>query len=135
MILLPPRSTRTDTLFPYPTSFGSAAGLFPDCLPWRTVGATEVPTRTGPAASRAGLRLAAETDGRLHRAEVKIVDLVSGVPVAAGEEGEIVAREPSMAVGYARAEDNDGAYDDDGYFRMGDIGRLDRKSTRMNSSH
>src|SRR3546814_7024860 len=29
-----------------------------------------------------------------------------------------------MAVGYARAEDNDGAYDDDGYFRMGDIGRL-----------
>src|SRR3546814_704515 len=66
-----------------PSLIYEAAERFPNCLPWRTFGATEVPTMTGPPASRAGLRLAAETDGRLHRAEVKIVDLVSGVPVAA----------------------------------------------------
>lgn len=107
-----------------PSLIYDAAERFPNCIPWRTFGATEVPTMTGPPASRADLRLAAETDGRLNRAEVKIVDLVSGVPVEAGGEGEILAREPSMAIGYARVEDNDGAYDEDGYFRMGDIGRL-----------
>lgn len=106
-----------------PSLIYEAAECFPNCLPWRTFGATETPTMTGPPDSRADLRLAAETDGRL-LAEVKIVDLASGAPLPPGEEGEILAREPSMALGYAREEDNDGAYDEDGFFRMGDIGRL-----------
>lgn len=107
-----------------PSLIYEAAEWFPNCLPWRTFGATETPTMTGPPDSRTDLRLAAETDGRLHRAEVKIVDLVSGAVLAPGEEGEILSREPSMALGYARDEDNEGAYDEEGYFRMGDIGRL-----------
>ncbi|HET8880872.1 MAG TPA: AMP-binding protein [Solimonas sp.] len=106
-----------------PSLIYEAAERFANCLPWRTFGATEVPTMTGPPASREGLRLAAETDGRL-LCDVKIVDLVSGASLPPGEEGEILSREPSMALGYARAEDNDNAYDDEGYFRMGDIGRL-----------
>jgi acyl-CoA synthetase (AMP-forming)/AMP-acid ligase II len=106
-----------------PSLIYEAAERFANCLPWRTFGATEVPTMTGPPASREGLRLAAETDGRL-LCDVKIVDLLSGAPLPPGEEGEILSREPSMALGYARAEDNDNAYDDEGYFRMGDIGRL-----------
>jgi len=107
-----------------PSLIYEAAERFPSCLPWRTFGATEAPTMTGPPESRDRLDLAAETDGRLHRAEVKIVDVASGQMLPEGEEGEILVREPSMALGYARPEDNEGAYDDEGYFRMGDLGRL-----------
>jgi acyl-CoA synthetase (AMP-forming)/AMP-acid ligase II len=107
-----------------PNLIYEAADLFPNCLPWRTFGATEAPTMTGPPPSRAGLKFAAETDGRLNRSEVKIVDLVTGAVLPPGEEGEILVREPSMALCYARAEDNEAAYDADGYFRMGDLGRL-----------
>jgi acyl-CoA synthetase (AMP-forming)/AMP-acid ligase II len=107
-----------------PTLIYEAAEVFPNCMPWRTFGATEAPTLTGPPASRQDLRLAAETDGKLNRSEIKIVDLQTGAPALPGEDGEILVREPSMALGYARAEDNQGAYDDEGFFRMGDIGRL-----------
>ncbi|HKY92111.1 MAG TPA: AMP-binding protein [Nevskiaceae bacterium] len=107
-----------------PSLVYEAAELFPNCLPWRTFGATESPTMTGPPASRAGLKFAAETDGRLNRSEVKIVDLASGATLPPGEEGEILVREPSMALCYARAEDNEAAYDEDGFFRMGDLGKL-----------
>jgi len=98
-----------------------AADRFPNCIPWRNFGATEATTMTCCPRTRADLRFGAETDGRLYRAEVKIVGLDSGAPVAPGEEGEIRVREPSMALGYARVEDNEGAYDDEGYFLMGDL--------------
>ena len=101
-----------------------AAEVFPAGIPWRTFGSTEAPTLTGPPASRAQLRLGAETDGRLNRSEFKFLDLQSDAELAPGEEGEMLVREPSMALGYARPEDNDGAYDAQGFFRMGDIGRL-----------
>ena len=107
-----------------PSLIYEASEVFPNCMPWRTFGATEAPTLTGPPVSRRDLRLAAETDGKLNRSEVKIIDLKTGAPATAGEDGEILVREPSMALGYARAEDNQGAYDDEGFFRMGDIGRL-----------
>lgn len=107
-----------------PSLIYEAADLFTNCIPWRTFGATESPTMTGPPMTRADIRLAAETDGRLNRAEVKIVDIVTGMPLPLGEEGEILVREPSMALGYARHEDNDGAYDEDGFFRTGDIGKI-----------
>jgi acyl-CoA synthetase (AMP-forming)/AMP-acid ligase II len=107
-----------------PSLIYEAAELFPNCIPWRTFGATESPTMTGPPASREHMHLAAETDGRLNRAQVKIVDIASGAMLAAGAEGEILVREPSMALGYARLEDNEGAYDEDGYFRTGDLGKL-----------
>lgn len=107
-----------------PSLIYAAAEQFPNCIPWRTFGATEAPTMTCGPASRSRIEDAAETDGRLHGAEVKIVDLDTGVPVADGSEGEILVREPSMALGYASWTDTLEAYDPDGYFRMGDIGRL-----------
>lgn len=107
-----------------PSLIYEAAELFTNCIPWRTFGATESPTMTGPPTTRADIRLAAETDGRLYRAEVKIIDIITGTPLPIGEEGEILVREPSMALGYARPEDNVGAYDDDGFFRTGDLGRI-----------
>ena len=107
-----------------PSLIYEAADLFPNGIPYRTFGATESPTMTGPPPSRANLRLAAETDGRLNRAEVRIVDIVTGALLPPGEEGEILVREASMALGYARPEDNADAYDDEGFFRMGDLGRI-----------
>ena len=107
-----------------PSLIFEAAERFTNCIPFRTFGATESPTMTGPPATRAGMRLAAETDGRLNRAEVRIVDIVTGALLPPGEEGEILVREPSMALCYARAEDNEQAYDEDGFFRMGDLGRI-----------
>jgi acyl-CoA synthetase (AMP-forming)/AMP-acid ligase II len=107
-----------------PSLIYEAAEVFPNCIPWRNFGATEAPTMTRPPVSREDLRLGAETDGRLYRAEVKVVDASTGQPVSFGEEGEILVREPSMALGYAQIEDNADAYDEDGYFRMGDLVRL-----------
>lgn len=101
-----------------------AAEVFPAGIPWRTFGSTEAPTLTGPPPSRADIRLGAETDGRMNRSLIKFVDLQTGAELPPGEEGEMLVREPSMALGYARAEDNDNAYDEEGFFRMGDIGRL-----------
>ncbi len=107
-----------------PSLMREAAAYFPNCIPFRLFGATEAPSMTRGPSLREDLDLGAETDGRLYRCEVRIVDVNTGEPVAAGEEGEILVREPSMALGYARAEDNVDAYDADGFFRMGDLGRL-----------
>ena len=107
-----------------PSLIYEAAELLPNCIPWRNFGATEATTMTCPPRSRADIRFGAETDGRLYRAEVKIIGLDSGAVVASGEEGEIRVREPSMALGYARVEDHEGAYDDEGYFLMGDLCKL-----------
>jgi acyl-CoA synthetase (AMP-forming)/AMP-acid ligase II len=107
-----------------PSLIYDAAEVFPNCIPWRNFGATEAPTMTSPPKSRSELRLGAETDGRLYRAEVKVLDLNTGEPVEPGAEGEILVREPSMALGYTRKEDNEAAYDEQGYFRMGDLVRI-----------
>ncbi len=107
-----------------PSLIREAAARFPNCVPFRVFGATEAPTMTCGPATRDGLALAAETDGRLLRCEVRLVHPQTGDPVAEGGEGEILVREPSMALGYAREEDNVEAYDADGFFRMGDLGRL-----------
>jgi len=60
----------------------------------------------------------------LHRAEWKILDSASGRLVPDGEEGELLVRCPSMCLGYMRSEDNDGSFDEGGFFRTGDLGRI-----------
>jgi acyl-CoA synthetase (AMP-forming)/AMP-acid ligase II len=54
---------------------------------------------------------AADTDGRAGIADIKLVD------------GEIRARGPQMLVGYLHPEDETASFDDEGYFRTGDLGR------------
>jgi len=107
-----------------PSLIYAAADVFPNCIPWRTFGATETATLTCGPKDRAALRLGAETDGRLADTEAKIVDVGTGRAVATGNEGEILVRCSSMALGYARIEDNKETYDDEGFFRMGDLGRI-----------
>jgi non-ribosomal peptide synthetase component E (peptide arylation enzyme) len=66
--------------------------------------------------------LAATTDGLPVDYDVRIVD-DHGADVAAGAEGEILARGPAMFLGYADRKDTEEAITGDGYFRTGDLGR------------
>jgi acyl-CoA synthetase (AMP-forming)/AMP-acid ligase II len=101
-----------------------AAAAYPSCMFFRAYGSTEMPTTTLGIRDRAQAELGAETDGEVvPPTEVRIVDASSGAPIADGEEGEILVRGPEQLLGYVHAEDNAGAFDGDGYFRMGDLGR------------
>lgn len=107
-----------------PTLIYAAAQQFPNCIPWRTFGATEVCTLTVGPSSREDVRFGAETDGRLSGVQTRLVGIHDGLEVAAGEEGELLVKTASMSLGYANPADNQDAYDEDGYFRMGDLGRI-----------
>jgi non-ribosomal peptide synthetase component E (peptide arylation enzyme) len=62
---------------------------------------------------------AADTDGRAGIAEIKVIE--DGT--AASDGGEIRARGPQMLVGYLHPEDEHEAFDSNGHFRTGDLGR------------
>src|SRR3546814_3736387 len=66
--------------------------------------------------------LAAEADGRIYNYDVRIVD-ADGRDVAPGEEGEILARGPSMFLGYTDWQETMKAVDGNGYFHTGDLVR------------
>lgn len=107
-----------------PDLIREAARVFPNCVPSRIYGSTEVPCITAGVNSRDHLDLGADTDGQVWLADARIVDPVNGDPVAPGDEGEIVASAAQMFLGYAHSDDNTDAFDRDGYFKMGDLGRL-----------
>ena len=93
------------------------------CMVKRAYGSTEVPTLTATAFDDPDeLRLG--TDGRaIGAAEMRIVR--DGRDVAAGDEGEIWARSPEVFVGYRDPSLDADAFDDEGWFRTGDLGRID----------
>src|SRR3546814_6634848 len=113
MILRPPRSTRTDTLFPYPTLFRSLARPVQHgqqfAQPVVEASHAVLEIRKQDSVEAAGFCRLAGPDGELH------IFLLS-VPVDACAE---IARQPHLprliAIAIARA--------------------ADRKSTRLNSSH
>src|SRR5690606_30692503 len=62
----------------------------------------------------------ADTDGRPGVAEVRLArpsDAVAG-------DGEVLVRGPQMLLGYLHAEDEASAFDVDGFYRSGDLGRI-----------
>jgi cyclohexanecarboxylate-CoA ligase len=64
-------------------------------------------------------------DGRLlDDTEVRIVRL-DGTPAALGEDGEIRVKAPMLFLGYLDPSADADAFDDEGYHRTGDIGRID----------
>lgn len=96
----------------------------PNLLACRVYGSTEAPTVTLGVASRDNGDLAAETDGRIVGHDVRIVDDAErDCPV--GIEGEILLRGPELMTGYLDPADNEAAFDEKGYFRTGDLGRID----------
>jgi acyl-CoA synthetase (AMP-forming)/AMP-acid ligase II len=102
-----------------------ASAAFPNCLFFRVYGSTEMTCATLGIHDRSQAELGATTDGEIvPPTEMIIVDAESGAPLPPGAEGEILARGPGLFVGYLRAADNDGSFDERGFFRMGDLGRL-----------
>ena len=92
-----------------PSLIRRAASYFERAAVSRVYGSTEVPVTTVGALG--DLEHAAETDGHAGIADIKLVD------------GEIRARGPQMLVGYLHPEDETGSFDDEGFFRTGDLGR------------
>jgi acyl-CoA synthetase (AMP-forming)/AMP-acid ligase II len=100
-----------------PSLIRKAAGYFERAAVTRVYGSTEVPVTTVGATKPDERSYAADTDGRVGLAQVKLVSSDGRV----GEAGEILARGPQMLVGYLHAEDEAASFDADGYFRTGDL--------------
>jgi acyl-CoA synthetase (AMP-forming)/AMP-acid ligase II len=92
-----------------PSLIRRAAGYFDRTAVSRVYGSTEVPVTTVGALG--DVEHAAETDGHAGIADIKLVD------------SEIRARGPQMLVGYLHSDDETGSFDDEGFFRAGDLGR------------
>lgn len=95
-----------------------------DCTVVRAYGSTEFPTATG-SNERDPLEKRACTDGRvMGSAQVRVVD-ATGSEVYAGAVGEVQVRGPELFVGYLDEKLNADVLSPDGWFRTGDLGRLD----------
>jgi cyclohexanecarboxylate-CoA ligase len=86
-------------------------------------GMTEVPMISNGSPHDTDEQLA-NTDGKpVEGADVRIVRL-DGEPAARGEEGEVRVKGPMVFHGYTDPSLTADAFDADGYFRTGDLGRL-----------
>jgi acyl-CoA synthetase (AMP-forming)/AMP-acid ligase II len=102
----------------------AASQAFPNCLVFRAYGSTELTLAAVGIRSRAQADMGAETDGEvIPPTELRLVDPITETPVPDGEEGEILGRGPELFVGYLHPQDNESAFDAEGFFRTGDLGR------------
>jgi cyclohexanecarboxylate-CoA ligase len=86
-------------------------------------GMTEVPMISNGSPYDTDEQLA-NTDGKpVEGADVRIVTL-DGRPAGPDEEGEVRVKGPMVFHGYTDPELDKEAFDEDGYFRTGDLGRL-----------
>ncbi len=90
----------------------------------RSYGSTEHPSTTGCHFEDSADRRH-RTDGRaLEGVELRLVD-EEGVEVPAGRPGEIFSRGPDLCLGYTDPALTAAAFDDEGWYRTGDVGVLD----------
>ncbi len=93
----------------------------------RTYGCSEHPTVSGGVA--ADPAKASTTDGRVHvDNRVRIVDLEVERVLPTGEVGEIQTSGPELFLGYVDRSLDKKAFTPDGWFKTGDLGRLDGDS-------
>lgn len=107
---------------PYPLKVWAMSYFRDDCLVER-YGAAEVGMVTlmppGMHKEKPG------SCGKLRRhVEVRVVD-ADGVPVPRGTEGELLIRTPLTVSGYLHGSRDSGLVTPEGFFRIGDAGRLD----------
>jgi acyl-CoA synthetase (AMP-forming)/AMP-acid ligase II len=67
----------------------------------------------------------AHTEGRATGTTQLRVVTLEGAEAGVDEEGEIRAKAPQLMKGYLDASLDEAAFDDDGWFRTGDLGRID----------
>ena len=97
-----------------PSLIREAADYFERALVTRVYGSTEVPVTTVGVFDSRDIDHAAETDGRPGIASVRLSE---------GGSGEVLARGPQMLVGFVHPGDEETAFDAEGYYRTGDLGR------------
>lgn len=102
-----------------PALIREAGEYFASAAVTRVYGSTEVPVTTVGVTDRADAAHAASSDGLAGIARIRLAAL----PGAPEGDGEILARGPQMLAGYLHEEDDAGAFDSEGYFRSGDLGR------------
>ena len=102
-----------------PSLIREAAAYFERAVVTRVYGSTEVPVTSVGVTDRSDVAHAADTDGQIGIAKVKLAD-ASG---ATAETGEVLAQGPQMLVGYVHPEDEASVFDAQGYYRTGDLGR------------
>lgn len=103
-----------------PALIRRAQAYFDRAVVTRVYGSTEVPVTSVGSTRADETEHAADTDGRPGLAEVRLARHAS----APAGEGEILARGPQMLVGYLHPEDEQAAFDAEGFFRTGDLARL-----------
>ncbi|MFY0634031.1 MAG: AMP-binding protein [Vannielia sp.] len=94
---------------------------FPGAVVSRAYGSSEVSLVSPGARTRADAEAHADADGEV-TVELRLLDTAGAVTEG---EGEIAVRCPQMFAGYLDPEDDAGAFTPDGFFRMGDLGRLE----------
>lgn len=99
-----------------------AHDAFPNAVVSRAYGSTEIPTTCPGVRDRAEAERYADTDGEI-TVELRILD-GAGRTLPAGETGEIAIRAPQMFAGYLDPTDEEGCFAEDGFFLMGDLGRV-----------
>lgn len=87
-------------------------------------GLTEAPILTMADVSDTDEELATSEGRPMPGVDLKLVTL-EGAIAAQGEEGEVRAKAPQVMRGYLDPSLDADAFDEDGYFRTGDLGRLD----------
>lgn len=97
-----------------PKLIEEAADWFDQARVSRVYGSTEVPVTTVGALERRNMPEAAHSDGRAGCAQILI-----------GDQDEIRTRGPQMLAGYIDEADEAAAFDEEGFYRTGDQGRLD----------
>ncbi len=87
-------------------------------------GMTEAPIVTMASVHDSDVELA-DTEGKpVLDTDLRLVT-VDGEPAGPGQEGEIRLKAPMLMRGYVDASKDAEAFDEDGYFRTGDLGRFD----------
>jgi acyl-CoA synthetase len=90
----------------------------------RAYGSTEHPSVTGCSFDDAVEKRHGTDGAPLTGVEIRLLD-DDGAPVAPGAAGEIWSRGPDLCVGYTDAALTAEAFDDDGWYRSGDMGVVD----------
>ncbi len=90
-------------------------------------GLTEAPILTMGTPTDADEDLAQTEGAPMPGVELKLVKL-DGSVAAVGEEGEVRAKAPQLMVGYLDSSLDADGFDEDGYFRTGDLGLLNERN-------
>jgi acyl-CoA synthetase (AMP-forming)/AMP-acid ligase II len=103
-----------------------ARRVLPNCQTVRAYGCSEAPTISLGVRQGDSMEFGAITDGYVYNHEVRIVDDASGeILNGRSLEGEILVRGPEVMLGYTNSQHTIDAFDGEGFFRTGDLGRLD----------